>query len=269
MRKLTHALFLFGALFAVACSGNEDSLGTKGDNQNGNDKCEGPDPSTLGCDDATTCPSGMVCDPNACHPSTCSCDPATGDWQCTADCGYGSCVPDTGAPVCTTPDPSKGCENGCDEGQVCDPNACRPSACSCDETGNWICTADCGDGGTCVPKTNPTTCEGTDPSLGCDGGCGAGEVCDPNACRPSSCGCDTTTGSWICTADCGDGGACVPDTTQVCSEPDPSEGCDNGCPTGYSCDPNVCRPSTCNCDPTVGGWFCTTDCGPGGQCVKD
>jgi hypothetical protein len=269
MRKLTHALFLLGALSAFACGGNEDSLGTKGDNQNGNDKCEGTtDPSTLGCGNGTTCPTGMVCDPNACHPSLCSCDAATGDWMCTADCGQGSCVPDNGNPVCDSPDPSQGCDNGCGEGFVCDPNVCRPSSCSCSESGDWLCTKDCGSGGACVPKTDPVTCEGTDPSLGCDAGCAVGEVCDPNACRPSSCGCDPVTGGWICTADCGEGGACMPDTTKACSGPDPSAGCDNGCPTGYSCDPNGCQPSICSCDPTS-GWLCTADCGDGGQCVKD
>lgn len=265
MRNLTRALFLFGSLsLVVACSGNEDSLGTKGDNQ---DKCTGPDPSTLGCTNG--CPTGMVCDPNACHPSSCSCDPTTGDWQCTADCGYGTCVPDNGPPVCEGPNPSLGCDGGCPEGSACDPNACRPSACACDENGDWVCTKDCGSGGACVPKTDPKTCPGNDPSLGCDGGCAEGQICDPDACRPSSCGCDSTTGSWICTADCGSGGACVPDTKAGCDTPDPSEGCDNGCPTGYSCDPNACHPSACSCDPSLADWLCTTDCGSGGVCVAN
>src|SRR5688572_12504507 len=126
MRISTRALFLFGSLVIVACSGNNDSLGTKGNNQ-GQEKCSGTDPSTLGCGNGTACPTGMVCDPNACHPSSCSCDPATGYWACTADCGYGSCVPNSGGPpVCEGPDPSLGCDGGCPEGSECDPNACRP-----------------------------------------------------------------------------------------------------------------------------------------------
>jgi hypothetical protein len=269
MRISTTALFLFGSLFVVGCSGNNDSLGTKGNNQGqGQNKCEGTDPSTLGCAAGDVCPTGMVCDPNACHPSTCSCDEATGNWQCTADCGFGTCVPDTGAPVCEGPDPSLGCDAGCPTGSTCDPNACKPSSCACGE-GGWICTDDCGSGGACVPNTNPKTCEGPDPSLGCDAGCPTGQICDPNACKPSGCGCDTTTGSWICTADCGFGGACVAAGTKICTTPDPSLGCDGGCPAGYKCDLNACKPSACFCDNDSGGWACTDDCGSNGVCVAE
>ncbi|MFO0565438.1 MAG: hypothetical protein U0263_07235 [Polyangiaceae bacterium] len=209
MRKLSHLLFVFGSLtLLAACGGSDDSLGVKGNNQNGG-KCQDPDPSTLGCGPTQACPSGMVCDPNACHPSACSCDPTTGDWQCSADCGLGSCVSENQAPKCTGPDPSLGCDNGCPSGSKCDPTVCRPSACGCDPTtGDWICTADCGQGGACVPETQKI-CDGPDPSQGCDGGCPSGSVCDPTACRPSACSCDPTLGSWLCTADCGSGGTCV------------------------------------------------------------
>ena len=47
-----------------------------------------------------------------------------------------------------------GCvEKGCPDGQKCDTNVgCVPSGCGCDpETGDIMCTADCG-GGTCVPN---------------------------------------------------------------------------------------------------------------------
>jgi hypothetical protein len=212
----------------------------------------------------------MVCDPSACHPSSCSCDESTGDWQCTADCGLGTCVPENQNPACGGYNPADGCDNGCPSGMVCDPNACRSSICSCDPaTGTWLCSADCGEGGSCVPENQNPACEGPNPADGCDNGCEAGYVCDPNACRPSSCGCDPATGSWQCTADCGSGGACVPENQSSCNGPDPSEGCDNGCPNGTTCDPNACRPSACSCDVTTGSWLCTTDCGSGGACVPD
>ena len=46
-----------------------------------------------------------------------------------------------------------GCaRKGCPSGLVCDTaHSCKPSSCTCDtETGDWICTRDCG-GGVCVP----------------------------------------------------------------------------------------------------------------------
>jgi hypothetical protein len=211
MRTLTHAGFLFCSFALLsACNAEEDSLGTKGSNQNGTEACDGPDPSTLGCGDGTACPTGMVCDPNACVSSSCGCDEETGNWVCTADCGLGACVPEDQPPVCEGPNPADGCDGGCPTGTVCDPNACRPSSCGCDATtGSWMCTADCGEGGACIPDTL-TPCEGPDPSEGCDNGCPTGTVCDPAACRPSHCQCDTTIGGWLCTADCGEGGQCVP-----------------------------------------------------------
>jgi hypothetical protein len=267
MRTLSRAFFLVGSLsLFAACNVEEDSLGKKGNNQNA--ACEGPDPSTLGCTDSSTCPSGMVCDPNACHSSSCSCDDASGNWQCTADCGLGACVPDD-VSKCEGPDPSTlGCTDSstCPSGMVCDPSACHSSSCSCDEqTGNWQCTADCGLGA-CVPEDG-AKCEGPDPSDGCEGGCATGTVCDPNACRPSACGCDPASGSWLCTADCGEGGACVPDDQKQCPGANPADGCDNGCPSGTVCDPNACNPSLCSCDTVTGSWLCTADCGNGGACV--
>ncbi len=209
MRSWTSFVSLFGALsLLVACS-SDDSLGVKTDHQTGSggsggeSKCDGPDPSTLSC--ANGCPSGTVCDAEACFPSLCSCDEKSGAWQCTADCGLGACVPAPSA--CDGPDPSTlSCANGCPSGTVCDPEACFPSSCSCDEkSGAWGCTADCGLGA-CVPAP---TCKGPDPSQGCEGGCPDGTQCDTTACRPSGCSCDGATGSWQCTADCGEGGACV------------------------------------------------------------
>jgi Dictyostelium (slime mold) repeat len=42
----------------------------------------------------TGCDEGFMCDTSVgCVPSVCACDPETGDVECTADCGGGTCVP--------------------------------------------------------------------------------------------------------------------------------------------------------------------------------
>ena len=43
------------------------------------------------------------------------------------------------------------------------------------------------------------------PACTSDTQCRAGTTCQqpPNACSPSACGCDPSTGSIVCTADCG------------------------------------------------------------------
>ncbi|HIN85620.1 MAG TPA: hypothetical protein EYN06_03985, partial [Myxococcales bacterium] len=77
-----------------------------------------------------------------------------------------------------------GCvQSGCPEGQTCDTNAgdCVPSTCSCDpETGEVICTADCG-GGVCVTSQQPSDC------CAPPNNCGPGMICvkGPNACKDS------------------------------------------------------------------------------------
>lgn len=227
--------------------------------------CEGENPQ--GCVN-TGCPEGEVCMATSgrCIPSHCFCDADTGGWICTEDCGGGVCVPHDGA--CEGENP-QGCHaDGCPAGEECVQAAgvCVPSACACDAaTGQWICTADCG-GGICLPAPDEP-CPGENPA-GCAGrGCPEGEVCAPtDACIPSACGCDATTGHWVCTADCG-GGACVPETS-ACEGPNP-EGCSqSGCPAGQACMPltDHCVPSSCTCFALTGAWVCTRDCG-GGVCV--
>jgi hypothetical protein len=219
MRKLTHFFFLFSTLSAfVACSGGEDSLGTRSNNsQQGDDKCEGPNPASLSCADGKACPSGYACDPNACLSSHCSCDAASKNWQCTTDCGLGgACVPEGSTPICEARNPSLGCESGCPTGTVCDADACRPSSCTCGDNGEWLCTRDCGGRGVCAPDPGPSQCEGPNPAMGCENGCPSGTVCDYGACRSSGCSCDPVTGAWACTADCGSGGTCVPTESASC-----------------------------------------------------
>jgi hypothetical protein len=111
----------------------------------------------------------------------------------------------------------------------------------------------------------------TQPSpVGCTvTGCASGLECDTSVgCKPSACGCDPATGSWICTSDCG-GGTCVPeaDAGLQCQGTNPAGCTASGCATGLQCDTTVgCAPSTCNCDTGTGLWFCTSDCS-GGVCV--
>jgi hypothetical protein len=165
--------------------------------------CATPNPE--GCVD-NGCPAGQTCDVNqGCNPTDCQCDPDTGSWVCTKDCGGGTCVPD--AIACEDPNPAGCKQTGCKAGEVCADVGCTPSVCGCDpQTGEWICTADCG-GGTCVPA-DPGTCPGPNPQGCMNKGCPDGQKCVQQGCAPSVCNCDAQTGSWFCTADCG-GGVCV------------------------------------------------------------
>ena len=166
-------------------------------------KCEGPDPSAP-CD-AKECEKtpGFACQPDNCKPSTCSC--GDNGWQCTADCGQGtSCRK---VEKCTGPDPSAPCdpvECSKSQGFACQPDNCKPSICSCGPNG-WECTADCGQGTSCVEITQ---CQGPDPSVDCKpGGCEPGYSCEADACKPSSCGC--TKQGWVCDTSCGSGFSCI------------------------------------------------------------
>ena len=167
-------------------------------------------------------------------------------------------------PWCPRPDPDcngclgdnpAGCRSDaeCGDGETCvvDADECIPSACSCLDNGEWICTADCG-AGVCQPNS---ACMGDNPQ-GCtsDSQCTDGEVCGgSDICRPSSCSC--TDRGWLCTEDCG-GGVCG----AACEGPNPA-GCtdDDDCVDGAVCrDSDECHPGSCSC--TDGGWLCTEDC---------
>ena len=204
-----------------------------------------PDVEPIGSDEAcepgTMCDYGQECCCGACSPSiSCSCD-ESGQWGCyateacnifscegracdsDADCVGGaerlSCVDGVcqdGEPgACEGPNPSISCQDtGCDLGEACVPSPelrCAPSSCSCDEeTGEWICTEDCGQPYECAP----IDLEGCD-DLGRDA-------------------CDETPGCrWFWAAECPSGefpaleeSACLPDIP--CRE-------DQACPDGTAC----------------------------------
>ena len=109
-------------------------------------------------------------------------------------------------------------------------------------------------------------CEGPNPAAthcDSDAQCGAGEVCSPDACVPSSCWCDEY-GEWFCYQDCTKG--CLP--APPCPDPPPDEkACDKSsqCAPDETCDLDACVPSGCECDPDA-GWLCTLDCR--GGCVS-
>jgi hypothetical protein len=200
--------------------------------------CDEPNPQ--GCRD-TGCPDGQVCQldlPGACIPSSCECDPDTGIWACTEDCGGGACVEDE-PPGCIGPNPG-GCRNqGCPDGLRCSldlEDGCAPSSCGCDEdTGMWLCTADCG-GGVCV-EDDGDACDGPSPA-GCRmNGCPGGQRCSmdiEDGCAPSSCQC--MNGFWACTRDCG-GGVCVPGDDPAANQWYLT--CGDPVCRGHQADPNV------------------------------
>ncbi len=232
--------------------------------------CPGANPA--GCANSG-CPEGYACitDPAICIPSACSCEESTGIWQCTEDCGGGSCQKEKLSP-CEDPDPTSCTIIGCEVGYTCDAEApgCSPSSCACDEeTGGWICTQDCLPG-ECVPDKPAKVCAKPDPTSCSLVGCADGFFCDLEApgCGPSSCTCDEASGTWVCTKDCLPG-QCVPlKPAPGCAEPNPTSCTVIGCDPGFTCDPEApgCSPSSCLCDVEAGAWVCSKDCLPG-QCV--
>lgn len=121
--------------------------------------CFGPNPA--GCfHNGIGCAADEICAAVGCAPSGCYCHAAV--WECTADCGGGTCIvaedageDATDAPVedvpCSGPNPS-GCFHngiGCRPGETCEAVGCTSSYCYC-SAGSWVCTKDCA-GGSCVP----------------------------------------------------------------------------------------------------------------------
>ena len=242
-----------------------------------NQRCEEPDPSltcrTTGCDDGFRCEELPL---TVCVPSECFCDPESGEWICTDDCRAPmGCVPQTLS--CEGPNPAITCrQTGCTDDLECRPSGedgCVPSLCGCDgQTGQWICTEDCGQMVACLPPE--TTCEGPNPAITChQTGCTDDLECRPSGadgCVPSACGCDGASGQWICTADCGQMVACLPPET-TCEGPNPALTCETtGCPTGTECrvtGEDGCVPSRCKCDEGSDQWRCTRDCHPVKACM--
>ena len=152
------------------------------------------------------------------------------------------CVPLPGP--CDGPNPA-GCSSvGCPAGEICQPTGdavCLPSSCFCDEaSASWICTDDCGGGGTCEPA-EPGECDSDDDceiySICMDGTCteiGCPDVWDP------VCGVDGTTYGNACEAranhvEIAYAGECRDD------------GCtgDRQCPVGELCLDGVCEGVDC------------------------
>ncbi len=290
LQRLSLGALSAGLILAMSgCLMEEDANRTRPSPQLAIDRgCPGTDPSTAGCDSDSECAAGQSCQvvAGACQPSACSCDVSTGLWQCTADCGEArACAPIDPSPptACEGPDPSiDGCDSAadCGVGEVCAPSgirACRPSSCGCDEdTGFWICTDDCGVYNSCQAAP-VSACDEPDPSVnGCDSDrdCDADESCvidESQVCRPSSCFCDESTGSWGCTRDCNTYNVCAP--KPACPGEDPSvNGCDSNrdCAAGEACvvdEGAGCRPSSCFCDADTGAWACTKDCGTYNVCA--
>ena len=225
---------------------------------------------------------GYVCGPirDGCVSGICSCDPATGEAECTQDCGMGLglCEPtgdgddlisggaNVGGGVFVVSDVDEGGADGSENGGLCD---------------DWYYR-------TC---TQDSDCERD------------GYVCGPiiDGCVSGSCGCDPATGEAECTADCGmglglceptgdgddliSGGANVGGGVFVVSDVDEggADGSENGglcddwyyrtctqdsdCERdGYVCGPIIdgCVSGSCGCDPVTGeAGICTLDCGMG------
>jgi hypothetical protein len=230
------------------------------------------EPNPAGCTQ-TLCEDDEVCDPSqGCNPSSCFCDEASGEWDCSKDCGGGTCVPkQIEETACPGANPAGCADTGCPDGYSCasDPQICVPSTCSCDdEAGTWICSEDCG-GGVCK-KDEESPCAEPDPTSCSVIGCQEGFFCDLEAegCGASSCMCDAGSGAWICTKDCLPG-QCIPiKEPQGCLKPDPTSCSIIGCHEGFFCDleEEGCGASSCMCDAGSGAWICTNDCLPG-QCV--
>src|SRR5262245_3600010 len=101
-------LFLSLTIALAACSAEDESLGRKEgtvSNDGGVLACTTPNPQ--GCT-TVGCPRGQYCYPTAgsreagapaCVPSSCSCNTLDGTWDCTFDCGGGTCRYPDDAPI--------------------------------------------------------------------------------------------------------------------------------------------------------------------------
>ena len=90
------------------------------------------------CADDTDCEEGFFCNPDQCAVTACDC---AHEADCPAICEP-SCSP---IPTCEGPDPSEGsCHEDvdCEDGRICNLDACQSSYCVCHE-GGWACSDDC------------------------------------------------------------------------------------------------------------------------------
>jgi hypothetical protein len=110
--------------------------------------CTTPNPALPACSTDADCGRRETCEQvPGCTPSACSCDAQTGMWTCTKDCLTSFACQPTFANLCLDPNPSQdecAVDADCQLGQSCQVmRGCRPSACTCDVSGQWTCTADC------------------------------------------------------------------------------------------------------------------------------
>ncbi|TVQ97852.1 MAG: hypothetical protein EA398_13900 [Deltaproteobacteria bacterium] len=235
--------------------------------------CDAPNPAGCtqeGCDDGEFCDRSDV----DCAPSLCGCDEENNVWICTRDCGGGGVCQPLPDPECG-PNPAGCTQDGCDDGEVCDRSDvdCAPSACFCDpDRGVWTCTRDCGGGGVCVP--DDSTCR-------LDTDCSVGQLCLRGTCEAVACitlydpvcGVDGRTYGNDCEArvmhvEVAHPGECET-RPGTCETPNPAGCTQDGCDDDEICDRSGvdCAPSACFCDPDLGAWACTRDCGGGGTCI--
>ncbi len=283
-------------------------------------------PSGLTCDPSAGLCVACLTSSDCKDPAKPSCDvPAHTCVECT---GPGQCA-DPVQPVCDTT--RKTCETcvdnaHCVPGTVCKQHACVPGcsatqACPaglvCDPTGACVtCVGDADCKTPAVPACDVATnsCVECNVNQDCktlakpfcdaasqtcqeclsDGECGAGELCQQNACVPGcsaskACGpgltCEVSRGQCvICTDDsqCGAGAprcnvatntcvACLPGASDNCPSGEvcrPDQVCERGCKSGVGCPNGVCLPGN-SCETCSADTQCAAGkvCGPQGSCI--
>ncbi len=226
-------------------------------------------PNTAPCDDLDACTTGDTCAGGRCVGTPRSCDDGN---LCTDD----ACRPETGcvhtanrapcddANACTTHDTCAGgqCVGGaplgCDDGNLCTDDACRPET-GCVHTPN---TAPCNDGDACTTGDACAAGSCTGALLSCD---------DGNPCTDDTCDSRTGCGHTLNTGPCDDGDACT--TGDSCADGTCAGHGRLGCDDGNPCTDDACDSRTgCTHTPIDGpcddGDFCTTgDVCEAGACV--
>ena len=257
--SILSALFSFGAILAMSACIDPVIIGGNGNPPNN------PGP----CMADSDCPAGQACFNGMCSqagPTTCN----------------------------NVPSPLSCTQTGCAPGQVCvmnpDPSACYPSSCGCDAaTGMWVCTADCGPGGTCMPQQQCSANGACPPNMVCDASGQCVPVCmpAPEVCNAIDDDCDgvideqedpalplCSNGAQCVMGQCGGGNACMTD-----ADCPPNTLCIGGVCGGVTCTQEVCNGLDDDCNGVVDdgaaaicadGTICNNgQCGNSGLCMTD